>query len=50
MSEAIAKGCACRGWMMVELVLEADMAPKVDVSSMDVSLKNQGLQTASKGG
>jgi predicted nucleic acid-binding Zn ribbon protein len=49
-SEAIAKDCSCRRWMMVELVLEAAMAPKVDVSSMDVPLKNQGLQTTSKGG
>ena len=36
-SEAIAKDCSCRRWMMVELVLEAAMAQKVDVSSMDVS-------------
>jgi hypothetical protein len=36
--------------MMVELVVEAALAPKVDVSSMDVSLKSRGLQTASKGG
>ena len=35
-SEAIAKDCSCRRWMMVELVLEAAMAQKVDVSSMDV--------------
>ena len=33
--EAI-EGCPCRIWMTVELVLEAAMAPKVDVSSMDV--------------
>ena len=35
-SEAIAKGCPCRRCMMVKLVLEAAMAPKAAVSSMDV--------------
>ena len=37
-SEAITKVCACKRWIMVELALEADMAPKVHVSSMDVSV------------
>ena len=45
MPEAIAKCCPCSRWMMVELVLEAAMARKADVSSVDVTL----TKTAGKG-